>query len=130
MRISDWSSDVCSSDLRFLTDLDDVEEETVAIAARFAEMAEAVAFALTADDPAGLMQFLVTRPHPDLCTQAGAFSSYRGKKGKWGAVAKRAGMAKADGNRLNDAAEGHIKACSESLPTMLKNIASRGRNEA
>src|SRR3546814_10484067 len=60
---------------RFLTDLDDVEEETVAIAARFAEMAEAVAFALTADDPASLMQFLVTRPHPDLCTKAGAFRS-------------------------------------------------------
>ena len=110
---------------RFLADLDDAEEETVAIAARFAEMAEAVAFALTADDPASLMRLLVARPHPDLCTKAGAFSSHRGKKGKWGAVAKRAGLAKADGDRLNDAAEGHYKACCESWTAMLQNVASR-----
>lgn len=110
---------------RFLADIDDAEEETVAIAARFAEMAEAVAFALTADDPANLMRLLVARPHPDLCTKAGAFSSYRGKKGKWGAVAKRAGLAKAEGDRLNDAAEGHYKACCESWTAMLQNVASR-----
>ncbi len=115
---------------RFLADLDDVEEETVAIAARFAEMAEAVAFALTADGPASLMRLLVARPHPDLCTKAGAFSSYRGKKGKWGAVAKRAGLAKADGDRLNDAAEGHYKTCCESWTAMLQNVASRVLAEA
>jgi ATP-dependent exoDNAse (exonuclease V) beta subunit len=110
---------------RFLADLDHAEEETVAIAARFAEMAEAVASALTADNPASLMRLLVARPHPDLCTKAGAFSSYRGKKGKWGVVAKRAGLAKADGDRLNDAAEGHYKACCESWTAMLQNVASR-----
>src|SRR3546814_14794690 len=71
------------------------------------------------------MHCLVTRPHPDLGTKAGAFSSYRGKKGKWGAVAKRAGLAKADGDRLNDAAEGHYKACCESWTAMLQNVASR-----
>lgn len=109
---------------RFLADLDDAEEETVAVAARFAEMAEAVAFALTADDPASLMRLLVARPHPDLCTKAGAFSAYK-KKGKWAAVAKRAGLAKADGDRLNDAAEGHYKACREAWDAMLETVASR-----
>lgn len=109
---------------RFLADMDEAEEETVAIAIRFAEMAEAVAIALTADDPASLMRLLVTRPHPDVCTKAGAFSAYK-KKGKWAAVAKRAGLAKADGDRLNDAAEGHYKACCEGWDAMLQNVASR-----
>ena len=110
---------------RFLADLDEAAEETIAIVARFVEMAEAVAFALTADDPASHMRLLVARPHPDLCTKAGAFSSYRGKKGKWGAVAKRAGLAKADGDRLNDAAEGHYKACCKCWTAMLQNVSSR-----
>jgi len=109
---------------QFLADLDDAEEETAAIAARFAEMAEAVTFALTADDPASLMRLLLARPHPDLCTKAGAFSAYK-KKGKWAAVAKQAGLAKADGDRLNDAAEGHYKACREAWDAMLETVASR-----
>ena len=109
---------------RFLADLDDAEEETVAIATRFAEMAEAVEFALTFDDPASLMRLLVARPHSDLCTKAGGFSTYK-KKGKWAAVAKRVGLAKADGDRLNDAAEGHYKACGEAWNAMLETAASR-----
>ena len=82
------------------------EEETAAIAARFGEMADALAFALTADDPATLMRLLVTRPHPNLCTKAGALSAFK-KKGKWNEAAKRVGLAKADGERLNTVAEGH-----------------------
>jgi ATP-dependent exoDNAse (exonuclease V) beta subunit len=109
---------------RFLGELDEAEEETAAIAARFAEMAEAVEFALAADDPASLMRLLVARPHPDLCTRTGAFSAYK-KKGKWAAVAKRAGMAKADGDRLNDAANAHYKACCEAWTAMLETVASR-----
>ncbi|MEQ8693941.1 MAG: UvrD-helicase domain-containing protein [Gammaproteobacteria bacterium] len=109
---------------QFVADLDDAEEETAAIATRFAEMAEAVTFALTADDPASLMRLLLARPHPDLCTKAGAFSAYK-KKGKWVAVAKQAGLAKADGDRLNDAAEGHYKACREAWDAMLETVASR-----
>lgn len=109
---------------QFIAELDEAEEETVAIAARFAEMAEAVTFALAADDPASLMRLLLARPHPDLCTKAGAFSAYK-KKSKWAAVAKRAGLAKADGDRLNDAAEGHYKACREAWDAMLETVASR-----
>lgn len=108
----------------FIDELDDAEEETAAIAVRFGEMAEAVTFALTADDPASLMRLLAARPHPELCTKAGAFAAYK-KKGKWGAVAKRAGLSKADGDRLNDAAEDHYRACCEAWTVMLENVASR-----
>ncbi len=100
------------------------EEETAAIAARFGEMADALAFALTADDPATLMRLLVSRPHPDLCTKAGAFSAFK-KKGKWNEAAKRVGLAKANGERLNTVAEGHYEACCDAWETMLKNVASR-----
>ena len=108
----------------FVEGLDDAEAETVEIVTRFGDMSEAVKFALTADDPASIIRLLTTRPHPDLCTNAGAFSAYR-KKGKWGAVAKRVGLAKADGDRLNDAAEGYYKACTEAWTAMLENAASR-----
>ena len=115
---------------QFIAGLEEAEEETAAIAARFGELAKEVRFALTADDPTSLMRLLVTLPHSDLCTMAGAFSSYRGKKGKWGVAAKRAGLAKADGDRLNDAAETHYKACCESWIVMLENAASRVLSDA
>ena len=69
-----------------------------------AEMATAVANGPDPATPAGLVRHLTSRPHPDLCTKTGAFASYR-KKGKWAATAKQAGLSKADGDRLNDAAD-------------------------
>jgi exodeoxyribonuclease-5 len=69
-------------------------------------MATALANAPDSATPAGLVRLLTSRPHPDLCTKAGAFASYR-KKGKWATAAKQAGLSKADGDRLNDAAEAH-----------------------
>ncbi len=69
-------------------------------------MAEAVEASSPAEQPADLVRLLLARPHPDLCTAAGSFRAYK-KKGKWGEAAKRAGLAKADGERLNAAAEGH-----------------------
>jgi exodeoxyribonuclease-5 len=101
-----------------------VEEATAAYAAGFQEMAEGLAFAITADDSATLIRLLVCQPHPDLCTQAGNFLVFR-RKTKWVEAAKRAGLAKADGERLNDAAQGHYAACCGAWQTLLENAASR-----
>ena len=73
--------------------------------------------------PSGLVRLLVSRSHPDLCTKAGAFASYR-KKGKWTAAAKQAGLSKADGERLNIAAEGHYTVCCEAWTSLLQAGAS------
>lgn len=94
----------------FIRDVDAKEPETEIYAALFSEMAEALPTAAEVAISAGLVGLLVSRPHPDLCTRAGAFSSYR-KKGKWAAAAKQAGLSKADGNQLNDAAEALFDAC-------------------
>jgi exodeoxyribonuclease-5 len=88
------------------------EPETVTIVERLAEMATAVAKGPDPATPAGLVRLLTARPHPDLCTKTGTFASYR-KKGKWAATAKQAGLSKADGDRLNDAAETHYTACCD-----------------
>lgn len=100
------------------------EPETEAIAARLAEMASAVAAGPSPTTPAGLVRILVSRPHPNVCTQKGSFLSYR-KKGKWAAAAKQAGLSKADGDRLNDAAEVHYAACCEAWDTLLRAAASQ-----
>jgi exodeoxyribonuclease-5 len=88
------------------------EPETVTIVERLAEMATAVAKGPDPATPAGLVRLLTARPHPDLCTKTGTFASYR-KKGKWAATAKQAGLSKADGDQLNDAAETHYTACCD-----------------
>jgi ATP-dependent exoDNAse (exonuclease V) beta subunit len=100
------------------------EPETEAIAARLDEMAGALAAGPDPATPSGLVRLLVSRPHPDLCTKAGAFSAYR-KKGKWAAAAKQAGLSKADGDRLSDAAEGHYGACCDAWGSLLQAAASR-----
>ena len=79
------------------------EPETAAIASHFRTLAEEVGSALPADTPAGLVRLLVTKPHDDLLSSSGGFYAYR-KKGKWGAAAKKAGLSKADADRLNDTA--------------------------
>lgn len=96
----------------FMDGLATAEPETVTIVERLAEMATALANGPDPATPAGLVHLLTLRPHPDLCTKAGAFASYR-KKGKWAAAAKQAGLSKADGDRLNDGAESHYTACCD-----------------
>ena len=94
----------------FLAREDAEEPETAAIAGHFHELAEEIEEALPAETPDRLVRLLVTAPHDDLCTRSGSFRSYR-KKGKWGAAAKRAGLAKADADRLNDAASALCALC-------------------
>lgn len=83
------------------------ESETETIVERLIATMEGTPDPVT---PAGLVGLLISRPHPELCTKAGTFLSYR-KKGKWTAAAKQAGLSKADGDQLNDAAEAHYTAC-------------------
>jgi exodeoxyribonuclease-5 len=94
----------------------------VTIVERLAEMATAVANGPDPATPAGLVRLLTARPHPDLCTKTGTFSSYR-KKGKWAATAKQAGLSKADGDRLNDAAETHYTACCDAWVALAQAVA-------
>ena len=100
-----------------------VEPETAVIVERLGNMATALAAGPDPATPSGLVRLLVSRSHPDLCTKAGAFASYR-KKGKWTAAAKQAGLSKADGERLNIAAEGHYAACCEAWTSLLQAGAS------
>ncbi len=94
----------------FLDEAEAEEPETVAIAGRFGELAEEIGRALPADTPAALVSLLVMAPHPDLCTGSGAFRAYR-KKGKWVAAAKRAGLGKAEAERLDDTASAQYALC-------------------
>lgn len=100
------------------------EPETVAIVERLLEMAAALAAGPDPETPAGLIHILTSHPHPDLCTKAGSFLLYR-KKGKWAAAAKQAGLSKADGDRLNDAADGHYVACCDAWTSALQATAGQ-----
>lgn len=100
-----------------------VEPETADIAARLLEMAEAVE-AISPAEPADLVRLLLARPHPDVCTTSGSFRAYK-KKGKWCEAAKRAGLAKADGDRLNAGAEGHYNGCCGAWTALSQAAASR-----
>ena len=101
-----------------------VEEETAVFANRFAEMAEALDDGPVTETPIGLVRLLVSAPHRDLCTKSGTFLAFK-KKGKWVDAAKREGLAKTDGERLNTAAEGYYAACCQAWQAMLQNVASR-----
>lgn len=101
-----------------------VEEETAMFADRFDTMAKSLDDSASAETPTGLVRLLVLQPHGDLCTKSGTFLAFK-KKGKWAEAAKREGLSKADGERLNTAAEGHYTACCEAWQTMLQNIANR-----
>ena len=96
-----------------------VEPETVTIVERLTEMATALANGPDPATPASLVRLLTSRPHPDLCTKGGAFAAYR-KKGKWAAAAKQAGLSKADGDRLNDAADTHYTACCDAWVALVQ----------
>ncbi len=100
------------------------EPETEVIATRLSEMAAALPSVEDGSTPAGLVGLLVARPHPDLCTKTGSFSSYR-KKGKWAAAAKQAGRSKADGDRLNDTANDLYAACCSAWNALLQAVSGQ-----
>jgi len=116
--------DATSAFTDFIRTAPALEEETAVFSERLAEMAQAMEDAATAETPAGLVRLLVTPPHPDLCTKSGSFLAFK-KKGKWLEAAKREGLAKADGERLNAAAEGHYAACCQAWQLLLQSVASR-----
>ena len=90
---------------------EDAEElETAVIASHFRTLAEEVGSALPAHSPGRLVRLLVTAPHDDLLSSSGGFYAYR-KKGKWAVAAKRAGLAKADAERVNNVASAHYALC-------------------
>lgn len=95
------------------------EPETVTIVEQLTELASAVATGPDPATPTGLIHLLTARPHQDLCKKDGAFYAYR-KKGKWAATAKQAGLSKADGDRLNDAAETHYTACCDAWVSLMQ----------
>ena len=99
------------------------EPETAVIAGQFRELAGEVAAALPADTAAALVALLVMAPHPELLTGSGSFRKYQ-KKGKWGAAAKHAGLAKADAERLNDAASAHYAICCETWTAFHQAVAA------
>ncbi len=99
------------------------EPETVTIVERLSEMVDALKDSPDLATPAGIVQLLSSRPHPELCTKAGTFASYR-KKGKWTAAAKLAGLSKAEGERLNDTAENHYIACCDGWTSLAQAAAS------
>jgi ATP-dependent exoDNAse (exonuclease V) beta subunit len=101
-----------------------VEPETKECAHRFAEVAAALDDASQAETSVGLVRLLASVPHRDLCTKSGTFLAFK-KKGKWVEAAKRAGLAKADGERLHTAAETHYAACCDAWHAMLQNVAGR-----
>ena len=105
-----------------------VEEETAMFANRFDTMAQSLDDIASTETSAGLVRLLVLQPHGDLCTKSGTFLAFK-KKGKWAEAAKREGLSKADGERLNTAAEGHYTACCDAWQTMLQNIASRALSD-
>jgi ATP-dependent exoDNAse (exonuclease V) beta subunit len=100
------------------------EPETEAIAERLSEMAAALAAAPDPSTPSGLVRLLMSRAHPDLCTQAGKFKAYS-KKTKWLAAAKQVGLSKADGERLNITADGHYAACRDAWASLLQAASSQ-----
>jgi len=100
------------------------EPETKAKVDRFVELSGALAAGPAPATPGGLVFLLASRPHPDLCKSDGAFSAYRHKT-KWAAAAKSAGLSKADGERLHDAAQDHYDACCGAWDALLKAAAGQ-----
>ena len=107
----------------FLDEAEAKESETVAITGQFQELAGEVAAALPADTPAALVALLVMAPHPDLLTGSGSFRKYQ-KKGKWVAAARPAGLAKADAERLNDAASAQYALCCVAWSVLQQAVAT------
>ena len=99
------------------------EAETATLVGCFRELVDALAEADLAT-PAGLIGLLVARPSEELVTKSGTFRIYK-RKGKWVEAARRAGLSKADGERLNNEATGHYDACRASWTALQQAAASR-----
>lgn len=110
--------------MEFIRTAPAVEEETAMLAERFAGMAAGLDSGPVIETPVGLVRLLVTQPHSDLCTKTGSFLAYK-KKGKWVEAAKREGLAKTEGERLNIAADAHYAACCQAWQDLVQNVASR-----
>jgi ATP-dependent exoDNAse (exonuclease V) beta subunit len=100
------------------------EADTVVIGQRFSEAADAVASVPSAESASGLVRLLLTRPHPDLLTTTGSFKKYQ-KKGKWCYAARRAGLSRADGDRLCATGEARYTACCSSWDALSQAVAAR-----
>ena len=94
----------------FLDEAEVEEPETAMIAGHFETLAGDIEAALPGDTAARLVRLLVMIPHEDLLSGSGRFYAYR-KKGKWRAVIRKAGLAQADADRLNDAAGARYALC-------------------
>jgi hypothetical protein len=94
------------------------EPETVTIVERLAEMATALATAPDPGTPTGLVQLLTSRPTRTFAPSPAP--SLLPQEGKWAAAAKQAGLSKADGDRLNDAAETHYAACCDAWTALVQ----------
>ena len=118
----------CGDFKAFVQDANVHEEETTVIADLFAELA-CISHHPTVearDTAAELVELLAVRPASPsvLCTASGDFRKYR-KKSKWTEAAKREGLAKADGERLNHRAAAHYEECCETWTELLQAAASR-----
>ena len=112
----------------FLIDAGVTEDDTGVIASRFVELAAMVHFDPTTGNPGDLVALLLAQPGPELCTSTGSFRSYR-KKTRWAAAARSAGLAKADGERLNAAAEARYERCCETWVVLRQAVAARVLND-
>ena len=112
----------------FVNDADVTEDDTGVIAGRFAELAGMVHLDPANESPGDLVALLLAQPGPELCTTSGDFRRYR-KKTKWVDAARRAGLAKADGDRLNAAAEMRYARCRETWTVLRQAVAARVLND-
>ena len=94
----------------FLDEIEAKEPETAVIAGHFKTLAGDIEAVLPADAPSRLVALLLMTPHDDLLSGSGWFYAYR-KKGKWRAALRKAGLAKADADRLIDRAGAHYALC-------------------
>jgi ATP-dependent exoDNAse (exonuclease V) beta subunit len=101
-----------------------LEPETAVIVELFQGMADALAKAPDPGTPSGLVQILISQAHPDLCTKEGPFRAYTKKKTKWTEAAKQTGLSKADGERLNVAAQDHYQNCCDAWNALKASAAS------
>ena len=108
----------------FMTGTEVKEADTVGIAARFQELADKTESALPAQAPACVVGLLAVQAHPDLFIQSGSFRKYQ-KKGKWQQAAGRAGLARADGDRLYDSAASHYELCCRTWNALRQAAAAR-----
>lgn len=99
------------------------EEETAGIALRFREMADAWGEAPALEQPVSLVQFLLYELHSDLSLSTGGFKKLR-KKTAWIGAAKRAGLGKADSERLYLEIENTYAACCGAWTALRQNAAS------